>query len=387
MTKRHHRKPLLFNILQIHGTPFLRRLSDYLVAMGIAPIQGHATTRHDFDRAIEAGRLPQVLLLTGPHGIGKQRLALWLAQRLLCSDPASGEPCGTCAACLKVLSLSHPDLHWFIPIVRPKAAEPEKQADEAAQLIEAALEERRRTGIWQAPDGMASHGIATARLLLRQASLTAVESGWRIFLIGRAERLVPQESSPDAANALLKILEEPPRRALFVLTSSEPSQVLPTIRSRSVPVRLTGVSSEAVSAFFASVGQPVPPPKVLRAAHGSIGTALRLASGEGSPAVARAREFVTSLRDGESAADRALRQNPWQARGEFTELLDALAEQFLGEARTAATDTAGVDPVLVASRLDAVDRVMTARERAQGNVNPQLLLAELGTELRQLGVA
>jgi DNA polymerase-3 subunit delta' len=355
--------------------------------MAIAPLLGHEALRKEFGRAIAADRLPQVLLLTGPHGVGKQRLGLWLAQRLLCTTPQGDEPCGTCPACLKVLNLTHPDLHWFVPIPRPKAAEPDKQADEAAELIEAALAERRNGGVWQAPDGMASHGIASARLLLRQASLTAVESGWRIFLIGRAERLVPQESSPDAANALLKILEEPPRHALFILTSAEPSQVLPTIRSRSVPVRLGPVSREQVSAFFRAVGQPEPSASVLTAARGAIGAALELATERASPAEAKAEEFVASLRGTGDAAERALRQGPWQARGEFTDLLDALAERFLSEARVAATDPRSIDPVRIAARLDAIDRVMTARERAQGNVNPQLLLAELGSELRQLGVA
>jgi len=88
-----------------------------------------------------------------------------------------------------------------------------------AESLEAVMAERRANPLWTAPDGMAIHGIASARLVQRQASLTAAEGGWRVFLIGRAEKLVPQESSQEAANALLKLLEEPPPRSLFILTA------------------------------------------------------------------------------------------------------------------------------------------------------------------------
>ncbi|MEO8479881.1 MAG: DNA polymerase III subunit delta, partial [Gemmatimonadota bacterium] len=88
--------------------------------MTLTPIHGHRTLRGRLAEAITADRLPQVLLLTGESGIGKQRLALWLAQRLLCEQPLA-EPCGACGSCKRVLGLVHPDLHWFVPVPRPKA--------------------------------------------------------------------------------------------------------------------------------------------------------------------------------------------------------------------------------------------------------------------------
>src|SRR5690606_3987797 len=205
------------------------------------PRLGHEALRHQLASAASSGRLPQVLLLTGPNGVGQQRLALWLGQLLLCTNSDS-EPGGICSACLRVLHLSHPLPHWLVPIPRPKAGDPDRQVEEVAHALEAVHAERREMGLWGPPDGMSSHGIASARLLQRRASLTASEGGWRVFIIGRAERLVPQESSPEAANALLKLLEEPPTRSLFVLTTSEPGQMLTTIRSRSVPVRVAPVS-------------------------------------------------------------------------------------------------------------------------------------------------
>jgi len=118
-----------------------------------------------------------------------------------------------------VLGLAHADLHWFVPIPRPKAADPAKQVEEAAEALAAAMEERRAKPLYPKPDGMAGHPISVVRLLQQRAGLTSVEGGRRVFIIGEADRLVPQESSQEAANALLKLLEEPPPGALFVLTT------------------------------------------------------------------------------------------------------------------------------------------------------------------------
>jgi len=86
--------------------------------MPIHPLYGHEGVRNRLAGAFASGRLPQALLLEGPAGVGKQRLGLWLAQLLLCDAPVAGgrEPCEACRSCRLVLSLSHPDLHWFVPI-------------------------------------------------------------------------------------------------------------------------------------------------------------------------------------------------------------------------------------------------------------------------------
>lgn len=333
----------------------------YLVAMALTPLVGHREVRERLAAAIDADRLPQVLLVTGPAGVGKQRLALWLAERLLCEAP-SDKPCGRCSSCKRVLELAHPDVHWLVPIPRPKAGDPDKQVEEAAESLQSVMTERAATGRWERLDGMASHGIASARLLQRKAAMTSVEGGWRVFIIGHAERLVPQESSQEAANALLKLLEEPPRRALFVLTTAQPGMVLPTIRSRAVPLRVGMLSA----AELAQVGE--------RKSGGDEKDARSITT-------ARA---VRQAVDGSDAdrASAALRQGIANARGEFTAVLDALLEQYQGEAREAAGSLTGRGRAAAATR--AIELVMAARERAQGNVNPQLTLASLTADLAGL---
>jgi len=331
--------------------------------MSLPDLIGHQETRQRLAQATRTGRLAQVLLLTGPVGVGKQRLALWLAQ--------------------------------LAPIPRPKAGDPDKQVDEAAEALAGIMEERRQQPLYAAPDGMASHPMASVRLLQRRAALTAVEGGPRVFIVGEADRLVPQESSPEAANALLKLLEEPPAGSLFVLTAIDPRRVLPTIRSRTVPVRLQRLSDDDVRGFLRGRPElslsPAELEERVRLAEGSIG--LALAVGEGTGAAYRAAgELLEAVAKGRGAAlERALRQPTYAARGEFAAMLDALADT-LGEAARGALGQPvrrPVPPALARSGrperlLRALERVAEAREAAAGNVNPQLLLAVLGAELAEV---
>jgi DNA polymerase-3 subunit delta' len=343
------------------------------------PLVGHLTARRRLADSVRGGRLPQVILMTGPEGVGKQRLGLWLGQLLLCERPGR-EPCGECRACRKVLGLAHPDLHWFVPIPRPKAGEADRQIEEAAELLSEAMEARREQPLAPPADGMASHSIASARLLLRRAALTPVEGRRKVFVVGEADRLVPQEGSSDAANALLKFLEEPPADTWVVLTTTEPERVLPTIRSRAVPLRLARLPDALVEEFaeraFDVRGETLA--AQVRHADGAIGTLVLGAAGAGR-AMQDARALLEAIKAGGAARfERSMKQPPWSARGAFTDLLDALADELAGRAR----ETAGHGNP--ARYVAALERVQAARAEAQRNVNPQLLLASLTGELAEV---
>jgi DNA polymerase-3 subunit delta' len=357
------------------------------------PLVGHQEARQRLARSNAAGKLPQVILLTGAPGVGKQRLALWLAQLLLC-EQAGDEPCGNCRQCRLVGALSHPDVHWFVPIARPRASDPDKQVEEAAEALALLLEQRRAQPLYGPPDGMAIHGMATARLLQQRATLTSVEGGRRIFIIGEADRLVPQESSPDAANALLKLLEEPPPGSLFLLTTADPRRLLPTVRSRAVPLRLGRLADADVREFLGGSLRPVPSEEELdrrvALAEGSIGRALGSADDAGRAWQAAHQWLEAVLAGPGPALERALRQPPWSARGDFTALLDAISETLGEAARGAAGEKVRreIPKRLLRHRnpdplLRAIEQVADAREAAWGNVNPQLLLAVLGDELAE----
>jgi DNA polymerase-3 subunit delta' len=343
--------------------------------MPIPPLYGHEGLRDRLAAAIAAGRLPQALLLTGPQGVGKQRLALWVSEALLCQSPAAGQPCGHCQGCRLVRSLSHPDLHWFVPIEPPKrAGDADKQVDLVEEALGDVMAARREHPLYEPPSGLASHPIAAMRLLGRRLALRPALGSRRVFVIGDADRLAPQPGQEAAANALLKALEEPPPGAFFILTSAAPESLLPTILSRVVQVRVAPLGDSVVAAFAQQelgVTSQRQLARLVAGAEGCIGKLLAGDKGDGERATQGDR-FLAAVR-GDRAARYAvaLGQAPFQARGAFTALLDDLLQRLRAEARGGRTS-----PALV----EAIARVLEARRDAQGNVNPQLLAAVLADE-------
>ena len=341
--------------------------------MPIHPLYGHEGVRNRLAGAFASGRLPQALLLEGPAGVGKQRLGLWLAQLLLCDAPVAGgrEPCEACRSCRLVLSLSHPDLHWFVPIELGK-----RGGDAVETALGEEMAARREKPLYEPTSGLAGHAIASVRLLLRRLALTPAIGRRKVAIIGDAERLIPQQGQEAAANALLKVLEEPPADAQLVLTASEPEALLPTILSRVVRVRLARLPDTIVTAFVQKelgVAEESIVEQQVRSADGIPGRVLAV-TGDRPGADAAAGEFLSAARGaGVGRYELALRQMPFQARGGFTAMLDALLARLRAEARAAGTPSRKLT--------EAIARVFEAREQAQGNVNPQLLAAVLSDDL------
>ena len=342
--------------------------------MPLHPIYGHDRVRRQLADAIGRGRLPQALLIEGPPGVGKQRLALWLAQALVCEAPEP--PCGQCSHCQRLLALAHPDVLWLVPLELTRKG---SDADKQIELVEDALREemaaRREQPLYKSPPGQATHSIAAVRLVARFLALRPALSRRKAVVIGAADRLVPQRANPEAANALLKALEEPPSDTTIVLTASDSGALLPTLVSRLVRVRLTRLPDSVVTAFAQrELGRKSEreASQTVAEAEGSIGRLL--ASQDKGNGIGNVVERFLKAATG-PAVDRyslALGQPPFQARGAFTALLDGLLEHLRERARS------GEDTETV---LAAMSRVLDARAAAQGNVNPQLLTAVLAEEL------
>jgi DNA polymerase-3 subunit delta' len=348
--------------------------------MPLPPVYGHEALRGRLTEAIAAGRLPQALMLEGPPGVGKQRLALWIGQTLLCEHEGGlGEPCGQCRACSLATKLSHPDLHWFIPVELAQRAggggDPNKQVELAEEALGEELARRRERPLYRAPSGLAGHGLASVRLLLRKLVLTPVMGRYKVFILGDADRLVAQPGADQAANALLKALEEPPHDTQFVLTTADVDAILPTIRSRVVRVRVPRLQDSVITAFVhGEISDSIDGSKLRGMVASADGCPGRLLAPEGGAADDEdAGEFLKAVGGGLVARRAyALGRKPYQARGGFSDMLDDLLERLRDQVRK------GGETVRL---VEAIALVLDARAQARGNVNPQLLAAVLSEDL------
>jgi DNA polymerase-3 subunit delta' len=351
--------------------------------MPLVDLYGHEELRARLRDAAATGSLPGSLLFHGPRGIGKQRLALWLAQVLLCEGEEP--PCGRCRACQYSRNLTHPDLHWYFPRPRPKDSNPDLE-DVRDDYREAIAERVESGGLYASPSGTEGIFVATVRAIVQEAALAPAMGKRKVFIVGDAERMISQEGADQAANAFLKLLEEPPANTTVIITSSEPGALLPTVRSRTVAVRVAPLTESAVRAFLAdsAVGDALDGSgakfvneKVLQA-QGAPGTLF--GDDSRSKAVAIARKLLESAaaRDESVRHAAAMSVSSSGARGAFSDVLDSLV-LILGERMRAALHDGNEARALAVSR--AVDLVGEARLRAAGNVNPQLLASKLLREL------
>jgi DNA polymerase III subunit delta' len=374
--------------------------------MSLHAVVGHEDVRRSLTAAVVARQLPNSLLIHGPAGVGKQRLGLWLGQLLLCERPGAQGPCDACHPCRLALRIEHPDLHWYFPLPRPKGASGDRAGDALEEARAAELAARRAEPVRASIlDGMAGIYLAHVHVLLRSASTRPAMGARKVYLIGDAEALVPQEASPEAANALLKLLEEPSADTTLILTASDPDVLLPTIRSRLLPVRLRPLQEEQVVAFLTERGgaSGADALRAARLAQGAIGRGLAFLPQKGEPGpleeIRLAARGLLEAAVEPSAAARlaaALNESPAGARGTFSDTLEFLTVWLrdLAAAATGATDVlvnadaadwlrdvAQRYPAAAAGVPAAIRDVEATVQLAQLNINPQLALAGL---LRQV---
>ena len=198
-------------------------------------------------RSVSEERISHAQIFAGPEGNGKLAIALAFGQYICCESRSEGESCGVCPSCVKYEKLIHPDLHFVFPVFKKnKAVDP---------ISEHFLVEWREivTGSpyfnlnqWLSFIGVENEqGLiyaSEAADIIKKLSLKSYESDYKVMVIW-----LPEKMHNVTANKLLKMIEEPPEKTLFLLVSEEPDLILPTIMSRCQFVRIPAVSTEAIS--------------------------------------------------------------------------------------------------------------------------------------------
>jgi DNA polymerase-3 subunit delta' len=311
-------------------------------------------------RAVAAGRVPHAYLFDGPGGVGKRSAAVGLGLALACPE-APGQGCGTCDVCRRILAGNHPDVRVIVPAT--------------AQIL-----------------------IEQAQEIVQLASGRPHEAPARVIVLDEADRL-----NPNAANCLLKTLEEPFPGTVLVLVTAAPERLLPTIRSRTQRVRFVPVPAATLVQIATRRGADATRAETAAAlAGGSVARLWELLGAEGEQSL---WQVVANLRQAAGARDMGAIFDAASAVGDkdnkegLPEAL-ALLGRFYRDALAAAADasdlvllrerTGELEKLATASRKDpqlgplrrAVAAVLEADAALAGNANAVLAVERLLLEMR-----
>jgi DNA polymerase-3 subunit delta' len=229
--------------------------------MQFAAIPGLPETKEKLLNAVKLNHLAHALLFHGPEGSANLTLALALASYLYCEAKTETDSCGTCGSCQRMNKLILPDLNFAFPVV---ASSKEDDGDDDGKEEKTDLLGHWRKFVLGQPYGNVHDFIyfngfekkqlnitkAAARKMIQTLSLMSFEGGYKIMLIWAPEYL-----HPSAANALLKIIEEPPAKTIFLLVTSQADQLLTTILSRTQKILVRAFTDEEVSSHLVETGK------------------------------------------------------------------------------------------------------------------------------------
>lgn len=255
--------------------------------MRFADLIGYEALKKAMVGMADSSRVPHALLLYENEGCGAVPLALAFAQYLVCEHPHGGDSCGVCPSCHRMQKLIHPDLHFVFPVNAGS-----KSGKIAAKDLSSAfyLEDFRAllsSNPWFMEANLSEAlGLETkswdinvleAKELSQKLALSSVENGWKTILF-----YLPETLNVAAANKLLKLVEEPPEKTLFLFVTHQPSKVLQTIFSRCQSLRLPPQSPEEIVRGLAGRGYEGPEAREqARLCGGSLGAALQALRNDG----------------------------------------------------------------------------------------------------------
>jgi DNA polymerase III subunit delta' len=311
-----------------------------------AALSGHEGAEQALLKAFTSGRLPHGLLITGPHGIGKATLAYRFARFLLSQEAEIG---GGLFAPATPSSLALSPEH---PVFRRVASNGHADLLTVERGIDP-KRKRERTEIV----------VDDTRAIAGFLRLTPAEGGWRIVIVDTAD-----EMNRNAANAVLKILEEPPERAILILVSDKPGRLLPTIRSRCRRLPLRPLSNALVTELLGRYRPDLSAADraaLLELAEGSIGHAIELAEQGGLALHRRLVELLGRLPELDGSALHAFADgvSRWGAEDAFRVLAE-LMPATLARAIAKAADGEGRDaPLTPLLRRRSLDRWVEVWEK------------------------
>lgn len=264
-------------------------------AMKFADIPGQENLKSALVLSVRQNKMAHAQLFAGQDGGAGLALALAYAQYIMCANRSEEDSCGTCPNCVRVSKGIHPDVHYFFPKISTSEADYEKKLPEFLKSFREFIQDR--------PFGLFSEFTLQAgfenknlliskedsRRLTRTVSMKSVEGSTKMILLW-----LPEYFNPASANAILKVLEEPPANTVYLLVSNAYESLLPTITSRTLLYNVPPFSTDEVSQHV-SAAASIDEDKsghLARLSQGSIGMALSMISDEDNMAYEEFRSWM-----------------------------------------------------------------------------------------------
>ena len=214
--------------------------------MRFADVIGNERVARTLAAMADSGRIAHAMLLYENEGCGALALALAYVQYLNCANPLNGDSCGKCLSCKQMEKLIHPDVHFVFPVNKGPKSSDDKPTSEsyirywrelaAADPYFTEADLQKAIGI-ESKNGLIA--VAEAKSIISKLSLTSVADGYKAVVF-----YLPEKMNQETANRLLKMVEEPPEKTIFLFITHAPEKVLQTIFSRCQSVRVLPLTKE-----------------------------------------------------------------------------------------------------------------------------------------------
>lgn len=216
--------------------------------MLFSDILGQEHIKSHLTKSADSGRIPHAQLFVGPEGSGKLAMAIAYAQYILCSNTNSENNSGNAACNLKFQNFSHPDLHFVFPVATNSEVKSHPVSANFLKYWREFITETPYAGLFDwykkidIQNKQGQIGVDEAHEIVKSLSLKAYEGGYKVMIIWMADRM-----NVATANKLLKLLEEPPQKTIFLLIAESDDDILQTILSRCQVLHFGGLSEQAIA--------------------------------------------------------------------------------------------------------------------------------------------
>lgn len=242
-------------------------------------IPGLDDIKQTLAQSVQRGQVHHAQLFFGGEGSGSLAMAWAYATYVNCENRQPGDACGVCASCLKMGKLAHPDLHQIFPVAATKKIAKDPLSENFLPDWRVFLKQNPYADLTDWLDHIGTENrqpqisAEESRRIIQRLSLKPYEAEYKVLLLW-----LPELLNTTSANALLKILEEPPARTLFLLVSQAPDKVLATILSRTQLVRIRAFTDQEVAQALVARknATPVRAAQIAYLAEGNLNHALRL---------------------------------------------------------------------------------------------------------------